>query len=1165
MGVFGGLVKKILLCACALFMQHATASDFSNAKNKYPSIPKSTLDELKWIEPYDETYLPYNYCFEPNSIKVTNLQEKVDSFWDNADSWWEQIRQDHGYCLFSIVKVSYKVICANKLEYSGEKYIFSDDKCLKSGWTHGNFSSDENKFLKNAHDWQPLSIDSLKADGNISDFKTSFRTWKYENSFNEGEIKSQWAMQKVAYPEWKYMGEPGKKIARPVLFVHGLNDDYETWGVESTIDKKNGKNNPKFQNGLVKKYTNGSAPDILARMLNIDNTEDNINHNGIYFFQSPGMLINDTWYEAQLAWNSNDATKSQSRKLYNKLESLLDDFCIGTGIDWRQTPELKVDIVAHSQGGLVVREMLRGLQLNAGSFPVGSANAANHIGKLITLDTPHLGAATAALNSSSIDQYYGLGKLIDDFNAFDLGETRIHKLMNLQINVDYSNPLSYLLTNVATKFFGLLGFAAVTADYNVRMSGQYLGPYKINFNVDLLGPWDFDVYHLHKDFLKSFREQMIETRKLGEHLYSNSEFMTNLNSGKNGESYPKLPNGNNLVLLPMYSDNVSPIVIGLLKTIADDLKIVCSKIDDNLTASCVALETYIDDKANDFIEKYTLGVVNSEIDISNSLITILNDIQETWLTNSDLIVEAESQKYAGLKYGISPNNIKELMEPRSYLFHDALAPWETVMHMRESSIEKKIHTTSVTLQGFDISCALDFYCDELLGKKLGAKLVHLDSEKVEINGNFDVAPIFTNEGMQSLKVSDGVNFVEATYAPNIGSFVNYTDTNGVIKNEFLASEKIATMPRLKRNGDTITALLNNYSGKSFFKNIILPKMAKVATLSVSSNNKNTLPKIMAGIGDFNSSQNSPIIPKNSLYAKQEIFVMHRESREKYETNTSRPRILIANSSDKNINGFKVAYYFTADSARIPIVEVDYPQIPIIVEHLGSDNWRFILDASDSILKAKSVFPNLDGWQIRIHYNDWTDYNFLNDWSADYSAKVPKVNKKIIVYDTSGNIIWGEEPEIKIERDTVFNALVTWVDAAPWELNMFKPQITIKNTGSEILNNYHVKLWINIPAGKQLNMPVDDWYTPVSVPSLMYVAENVWELDLHFDKYILYPGDSVTEGNIGIHLSDWSIFNKNVCGLILQSSEGLVIYGELPDIERCKTYNNGNLLQYAWSY
>ena len=208
----------------------ALAGDFANAKKKYVDIPKEKEPWENWIEPYDETFLPFTVCSEPKSLKVVGLKEKVDSYWDDADGLWETITQDHGYCLFSIIKIVYNVTCLNKLQYRGEKHLFSGDECLKSGWTHGNFSAEEDEFLENKHDWQSMSLDSLKSDGSVADYKTNFKTWEYGGKFDKNALIEQLKEQEVAYPEWKYMGIPGKKLAKPILFVHGLGDDYKSWG-----------------------------------------------------------------------------------------------------------------------------------------------------------------------------------------------------------------------------------------------------------------------------------------------------------------------------------------------------------------------------------------------------------------------------------------------------------------------------------------------------------------------------------------------------------------------------------------------------------------------------------------------------------------------------------------------------------------------------------------------------------------------------------------------------------------------------------------------------------------------------------------------------------------------------------------------------------------------
>jgi hypothetical protein len=130
-----------------------------------------------------------------------------------------------------------------------------------------------------------------------------------------------------------------------------------------------------------------------------------------------------------------------------------------------------------------------------------------------------------------------------------------------------------------------------------------------------------------------------------------------------------------------------------------------------------------------------------------------------------------------------------------------------------------------------------------------------------------------------------------------------------------------------------------------------------------------------------------------------------------------------------------------------------------------------------------------------------------------------------------------------------------------------PFLCIRNTGSVALKNYHAKLWFRVPQGRELEIPLDDWYTPVSRPKLRNIGKNVWELDLYFDRFILYPGESVEEGNVGLHLMDWSPFDKTVCGIALIDAEENVAYGKIPSVEECLSYETPNLLesQYAWRF
>lgn len=1089
----------------------------------------------------------------------------------------------HYYSLVSIVRITYHVTCLNKLQYEGRSYFFSDPHKLNEFYSPSEGKIEE--FKSHAHEWVEKPVSCIKNDGQFDESCSEFSG--YDGFFDKKSLLTNWTRQRVAFPEWAYLGEPGKKLPRPVIFVHGLNSSYDVWGgvpkTDVSGDKK--KAEESFQKGLVKKYENGSAPDILARMQNIDNTEAGINGNGIYFFQAPGRLVEGEWQEAGLEWDGKDAANSQSRKLYQQLKNVLDNF-YGTDsvLGWKNRPELAVDIVAHSQGGLVVREMLRGLLMDRAS--VGPDEPANHIGKLVTVDTPHFGSELAVKNTEDIAKDFpGLKTIIDDLDAQENGMSRIHTLVSAKLDLNWYSYASRAegefvdsygelvgsdglrgFLQIFTPVMDILGwvYGATTdwaTDLTLKVKGPYVGKYHPVVYVDGVGPEPFNTT-LEFDTIMTMdavSRKARRIRKAGAHLDRAGNFMQGL-----GNAYPMRPDGTNLTMRPLYSPSTRRFLAELFYSLGEEADGLCAKKDEN--RACFA--------AGDYFKAYAMkmakgqGVADiSDIEFNDTLWNALVSIQNEWFTKGDIAVTEYSQKFINQEAKLIPESIpggiSEFKDPRPYMFHDALAPWEDVLHMPVDGMND-----GAAMQGLDISCALDFYCDKILQQ--GAKLIYLDGGSVELTGDFDMAPIFLENGTQEVVVSDGTHFLKAAYKPKVGSIVSYTEDGGSVIQDTVVVASISTTPSVSRDGKNVSVSFNNYSGKMYVKTYLMSNLAENVKYVINNGINGILPRIVAGVANMtdSSTQKPPETPKDKFFAKSKVFAMHREARSDGESNTSRPRILVANASDRDIEGFRVAYYFTADPSRNPVVEIDYPKIPAVLENLGGDQWRFVLDASDSVLKARSVFPGLDGWQIRLHYGDWSGYRHLNDWSADFNVGMPGMNRKIVIYDNSGKVLWGVEPEIfRSSRIGIFpvpGGTLSWKDASPWETSVFRPQVTVSNTGEVSLRDYHARMWFRVPVGKSLSRPVDDWYTPESTPSLSHIGGNVWELDILFDRHILYVGDTVTEGNIGLHLNDWSDFDKTVCGIALLDSNENVIYGKIPSVESCEAYDGPNLLkmQYA---
>jgi hypothetical protein len=1059
-------------------------------------------------------------------LKITEVNEKVEYYWDErknlADWQW--------HCNFRIVEVKYEVSCSNKLIYSGVKYLFSNS------WHENGINNKGTDFKKQAHDWASVPLSFIYSDSS-----------RILELLNLDSLKKAWNGQSVDYPPF-YLGEPGK-LPRPVLLIHGIESDFKIWDVAEIIDDRKDST---FKNGLVKGYNIGSLPDLLSKAYGLDTSPKNINSNGVYFYQAPGKEVDGEWHEDSLAWN---AVNSQSKYLYKKIEYVLDNYFKE---DWRKNETYKIDLVAHSQGALLIREMLKGLH-NDGSYPQGVENAANRINRVVSVNTPHFGSSLAVDNANEIAREYpGLALIIED-----LDNPKKHSLVEAHINESYvTRGLGAAVSMVL--FGGLLGLevsgvlgAIGVADMKLAIKGPYLGPYNVVISKNSLV--EIEIYELDDSSLSEARNYMNTVRSNAKyHLSPNGGFITELNRIREG-LFPTRPDGTKITLLPMYSDSSHKILPDIFAMLSEEANRLCAKNDE--AAGCFAAGAVFESYA-----KEMSGFSVSNANISDSLWQALLEIQDGWLKNSDAIVEAQSQKFLDPSKGLSPDNPEYagyFLEPRNYAFHDRVSPFEAVLH------GPKMNNAGATRQGSDLLCALTPACSEKsningvpallqLVASSSPRGIEASAKSVDLQGNFDVNPLYVSGGSQGIALSIGDSLIlHAEYAPGKGSFLN---------GKQILSEQIVTQPSIARNGGTIIVSFNNYSGKYFTETIVIPNLPSDIKLSVLADAGAAMSSLAAGSGSASNpeTQKPPSPPPGHRLAPVTLAVLHRETRREDEANTSRPRFLIYNTTKDTLEFSKVAYYFTADPARKPQVKVDYPYVPVSVENLGGDKWRFVFNVGNQKIAPKQFYPSKDGWQVRMYYSDWFDYKHLDDWSADYSIGLPKENRKIVIYDKNGKIIWGmEAPGFESEDNGIIptpKGTIAWKDDAPWEYNMFKPRVEVKNTGSVALSDYHAQLWFRVPQGKSLFVPSpEDWYTPESQPSAKKIGGRVWMLDMHFNQHILYPGESVSEGNIGLRLTDWSAFDRLVCGVVLRDDNGNILFGKEPSVEECESYNGPSLL------
>lgn len=1126
--------------------------------------------------------------FKSGVFSVKTLTEKLTKVnQDMAIDRWH-------WMLF--YEMEYSVTCDNNISYKG---IF---KWRTQLWSC-KYNCDSNQDTKT----YPLDVNKYNYSTNTFEPHHSRAKDDGKNVVPISNLIAAWNGREVAVP--KYEGGTNR-LEVPVILVSGFNADYKnTWGVE--IPDTN-KKSVKFQNGQVLSYESGGLPDILARYQGLDVSEQGINSNGIYFFNAP---VNAEGKQPSPVWIDADTVNSISYSFYKRLENILNQHY---GNAWKTDETLKIDIVGHSQGGLVVREMLRGMQANCKTCSTGSANAANHIRKLVTVNTPHLGTPIADTKSvlQTMPEYSAILELLENIeNQHNLEEktyksrkneglseeeiyepviNREKTLISADVNVDwgrlasegakgawdrdwYKNVMLVAYGGWATAFdLTTMGtFIGLSTDVSMKLRGNYLGDYETDTKKkNLTTSHNYKPLKFPDFSLKDIRDEAWEMHSQGQHLGTQSTFITDLNS------YPTLPNGNKLVLQPMYSYDMSGMKHYFLNQIQENATEFCSGDEDQKNFCIDALQIlsqYVKSKENVELEN-----VEGIYEITN----FLNSLMNQWLAKSDLLVPIESQTfgYAVDEKGYLGNGpwdaISEFHKPRKYKIYEAQTPdvlpvnmvahGEFIGQKKPSEIDflnTSISSTRIpgaSRMGLDLLCALDSYlCQNNMTDNDFLKIPQTISrgvvagpngttktvaiQELSVSGDFNIKPLYLSPNFQGIGLVNGkTSVLVSAFDPNYGTYVWYKDENNKEHFETLSNNRVRWQVGIKKLNGIVEVFANTYDGK--VKTLVVPiKTSDNTVVQVygDESSSKAVPVLAgSGIATDPETQEKPKVATKRKDNLGDVAVVHYEAGIT-EKNTSRPRIIVANVGNKPINGFKVAYYFTGDPARVPVVELDYPNYPVNVEHLGGDRWRFVIDLSNEMLLPQSAHPNKDGFQIRLHYYRYDeDWNHRYDYSADYNVGYPKVNDKIIVYDSEGNILWGVPPSLPKETTTIENKSVdlTFVDAGRHEKNAFKPEFTIVNTGSVALKNFKIRGYISAPRGSTFEIPIDDWYSPESTPSLTNIAENIWMLEIAFNEHILYPGQNVFSGNIGVHLKNWDEFDKRLLGLVVVDENEEILWG-----------------------
>ena len=1153
----------------------------------------------------NNNYLPITNCSDIKNEDGTNFRPGVFTPVQLEEQYVEADEKENIFYIYnthhSVIHyvLTYMVTCGNSVTYYGVVHWLWDLHQCRKDCSSKDY--DDTYHSVDLSTYDPATFTFITEKEDVMS--------RNKNYLPVEQIFNAWNGREVELPLYK---GGNNRMDVPVLMIPGFRSDYsDTWGV--TIPNQD-KHSQEFRNGEVTGYIDGGFPYIMARYQGLDLTPEGINHNGIYFFNAP---IDNEDKQPSPAWIYGDKDNSISYALYLKLVETLNDFYKG---QWTTNDDMKIDLIGHSQGGVVVREMLRGMGNNP-LFGVGAANPANHIRKLVTVNTPHTGTPVTAsleyLENPSNVKYSSLARLAReaadqaklDKAAYDKifkncsktdekclkkwhDKAVVNRDQTLISSDVFAHPDRIIDETILNPWVSVVGVAfmvelealAVSAvigfntDVSMSILGNIVGDFSVKTHKEypIIGTdTKYDDYT--GEAFKDLRDYIYDARERGSHLGFGSPFIEELN-----KAYPTLPNGKNLEIQPMYSYNMSGLKGYLLGQIKEGADEICSGDSDDKN-HCIDVVQML----ADYVSKEERADLEENPDGAEALINYINTLLHQWLSRSDMIVPVESQTYG---YDIDDNgnlvgdpwpNIPEFHKPRTSKIYLStvpnIAPANLVIHghantertLRVDQINSTIgiaHLPAADRMGMDILCALrEDVCpadmDENYFLKIPEKIAlgmvkTLDGteksvtvQELDLTGDFTIKPVYQSSDFQGVGINaNGETVVVAAYDINKGTYYWYKDANGQEKIVTISDDpSIRWQVDIMRKDNTVTVKATSNEGEE--KSFVVPVNLTVAntTLQVYGDENATSSVIFLG-GTGTATDPTTQAPPTVATSRKEqvtgdIGVIHYEAGMS-ETNTSRPRFVVVNKGDKPLNGFKVAYYFTADPALSPEVEIDYPKYPVNLEYLGEDQWRFVLDLSDETLLPRSVSPNTNGYQIRLHYHEWQEWEHRDDYSADRNIGIPNLNDKIVVYDKNGNIVWGVPPTLPRTQTTIESKSVelTWVDAGAHEKNAFKPEFTLTNTGNTDLKNYKIRFFLRAPEGTSFNDPLDIWENTETEQTISAIAPNVWMVELNFNKHILYAGKQTFGGKFGIHLTNWADFNKEMLGLVVVDESGEIIWG-----------------------
>lgn len=1034
--------------------------------------------------------------------------------------------------------------------------------------------------------------------------------WSYPNSVNldfEDFSVSAWTAMSTQCPSLSqvFVREDGKLRAKELLYDTTLlaigdtlyyappHDSLVPW--EPFRHRNYTYKLPNtYSDALVRDYKFSTGPDILARIERLDRRYDSlnpltgINRNGIYFYNAlndAGDALSEIqppmWSPASYGYT---ATRGQALQLFERMDTVLTRH-YGSREAWIHDPSKQIDIVCHSQGCLITRDMVRNARDTALSNPV------NHIRKVVSLNSPAFGSALATATADMPAQFGSMGEirrmLLDTAGQLipnkdlSLGFLRLTPAAPLAGGVGgaiqgYQTcsdavgvPVLSQLAGVTCANGGFLGGAITGPFTNVSWSlnGGLLGPYDLRMRTNRLGFVTVD--HLKLPDPVSMRKLAKDFADTTRHLSRTSLWIRNLQD----TGYPTRPLGKAPIPFSVrYSPTTGHVVDTMGIQLAENLRRYCVDHDDVFSANCAYLELALNTVLG------TLGI-STDADV-NQILQWTRAFQNQWTDQGDLVVEKESQKMVDDAIGFTPKS--GVFDTAGYRYQTAygVGGAKIVAHMPVGlEASRKVNGTEMRLRlvrpgaamlGLDIHAALGYdtfaftHGIQPLPKQgvtvmvpaMRASLAPTLAvvQQLPVAGDFDVGVVSGDSLVQGLVVrtdSIGVLQVVAVRDRTQGVYLTAVQPDGSRTTKIVTNGSRPVQLRLVRVGSTFTLRATGLDGRMDTASVSLGLGSNVwlgalSTAAVAISD--TLRPLLTG--------NVTVVDTSRLHADDPWSLVPVVRQTSTSGNVSQPAIVLVNRDARPLAGFTLRFDFQADPARTPLLQSYQGPGNATLVSLGGDRWRVEIAVPNGIVPPRTVYPSADGFRFQLAYQDGSEWPRRAEWSSYGGSEGLRWSGRVQILDNAGKVLAGETiPAVSESANAAVVGLAR--DEALASANLVAPVVVVRNTGGTPLRDFHVVWTVRAPLDK--TVALETWYTPESQASIKPAGEGLWKIDLRFNQFILYPGQSTAEQKFGIHLPLWEPWDRTknptsvatgqglvpVSEMVVLDSNGVVLWGNTP--------------------